>query len=97
MYKNRPIIIFLFIFFFLGDVGKKKVSFTILGNLFNLYYAYLRTRYAGIKAVLFLFFLLIPYIIFPHLLLSLLPTRNSNPGSLSRLFFPLPATVYSYK
>ena len=29
----------------------------------------------------YIFFLLIPFIIFAHLLLSLLPTRNSDPGS----------------
>ena len=33
------------------------------------------------------------FIVFAHRLLSLLPTRNSDPGSHSRLFFPLPATV----
>ena len=29
-----------------------------------------------------------------HIFFSLLPTRNSDPGSHSRLFSPLPATVY---
>ena len=42
-----------------------------------------------------LFFFLIPFIIFAHLL-SLLPTRNSDPGSHSRLFYPLPATVRAF-
>ena len=37
----------------------------------------------------FFFFFLIPFIIFAHLL-SLLPTRNSDPGSQSR-HFPLPS------
>ena len=51
----------------------------------------------GIRRACYFFvfcFLLIPFIIFAHLLLSLLPTRNSDPGSHSRLFSPLPATVY---
>ena len=43
----------------------------------------------------FFFFFLIPFIIFLHLL-SLLPTRNSDPGSHSRLFSPLPATVRAF-
>ena len=34
-----------------------------------------------------------PFIIFAHLLLSLLTTRNSDPGSQSKLFYPLPAAV----
>ena len=34
---------------------------------------------------LYFIFLLIPFIIFAQLLLSLLPTRNSDPGSHSRL------------
>ena len=33
--------------------------------------------------------LLIPFIIFAHILLSLLPTRNSDPGSHSGRFYPL--------
>ena len=41
-------------------------------------------------------FLLIPFIIFAHLHLSLLPTRNSDPGSHSRLPYPLPATVRAF-
>ena len=42
-----------------------------------------------------LLFLLIPFVIFAHLL-SLLPTRNSDPGSHSRLFYSLPATVRAF-
>ena len=45
---------------------------------------------------IFFCFRLIPFIIFAHLLLCLLPIRNSDPGSHSRLFYPLPATVRAF-
>ena len=43
----------------------------------------------------YIYILLIPFIIFAHLL-SLLPTRNSDPGSHNRLFSPLSATVRAF-
>ena len=45
---------------------------------------------------MFCFFSLIPFISVAHLLLYLLPTRNSDLGSHSRLFYPLPATVRAF-
>ena len=57
---------------------------------------YIPGRILSIPFFLFFYFFSIPFIIFAHLLLSLLPTRNSDPGSHSRLFSPLPATVRAF-
>ena len=54
-----------------------------------------RCFYIYIYIYIYCFFF-VPFIIFAHLLLSLLPTRNSDPASHSRLFSPLPATVRAF-
>ena len=55
-----------------------------------------RPQHRRIYIYIYIYIFLIPFIIFAHLLLlSLLPTRNSDPGSHRKLFYPLPATVHT--